>query len=224
MAELTRVGDILGSFVEDLQARAERNAERADQLAGTKRLREERRLTAVPDDDQRVGLPPKVPARYAVGLDELEQTESVAAAALWWESTSPGLMLVGKPGRGKSAIGGALAMAAWPRCQYWPTRSLLRACRHDLDAAEGLLRRAATTDLLVLDDLGAERATDYAVDTLAGLIDDRYDAGYGRLVVVSNLAPDDADLEAHVGERAVSRLAEMCDVLPVTGPDRRRAA
>jgi len=42
------------------------------------------------------------------------------------------------------------------------------------------------------------------------------------LILTSNLPPK--ELAPQVGDRAASRLAEMCEVVPMTGTDRRRPA
>src|SRR5262249_51929228 len=61
--------------------------------------------------------------------------------------------------------------------------------------------------VLVLDDLGAERATDWAVERLFGLLNRRHD--WRRpTVLTSNLGPK--PLAEHLGERIAWRVVEMC--------------
>lgn len=73
--------------------------------------------------------------------------------------------------------------------------------------------------LLVLDDLGAEKASEWTQERIYSVIDHRY-ANCMPLIVTSNLPPD--ALAPQIGERAASRLAEMCEIfVPMTGADRR---
>jgi DNA replication protein DnaC len=72
----------------------------------------------------------------------------------------------------------------------------------------------------VLDDLGAEKPSEWTCEKLLELVDERY-VQARPTIVTSNLPPN--KLSTHVGERVASRLAEMCTVVPVVGQDRRRA-
>lgn len=75
--------------------------------------------------------------------------------------------------------------------------------------------------LLVLDDIGAEKPSEWTQERLYSIIDERY-SGCLPLIVTSNLPP--SKLADQAGERVASRLAEMCVVVPVTGSDRRMPA
>jgi DNA replication protein DnaC len=62
-------------------------------------------------------------------------------------------------------------------------------------------------ELLVLDDLGAEKATDWVRDRLYLIVNRRYENSK-PLIVTTNC--DDVELRDRVGPRIVSRLYEMC--------------
>lgn len=99
---------------------------------------------------------------------------------------------------------------------------LLQALRPGGDPTA--LDRARTARLVLLDDLGAERPTDWTAEQLAALIDHRWTAGL-PIVATTNLSlgPDGQLVEA-LGERAYSRLVGSGALaLRVSGPDRRRA-
>lgn len=73
--------------------------------------------------------------------------------------------------------------------------------------------------LLVLDDVGAEKATEWTQERVYSIVDHRY-AHCLPLIITSNLPA--GDLVPQIGERAASRLAEMCQtVVAMTGEDRR---
>ena len=81
------------------------------------------------------------------------------------------------------------------------------------------LDRLADADLLHIDDLGAEHRTDWVLEQLYTIINARYEDERATLVT-SNLGPD--ELAAQIGERTVSRLEGMCELLPFHGSDARR--
>jgi DNA replication protein DnaC len=85
--------------------------------------------------------------------------------------------------------------------------------------AEAEFQRAARASVLLLDDLGAAKGSEWVEEVNYRLISHRYDRGRPTLIT-SNLPP--RDFSAYLGDRSASRLAEMCTVLPVTGQDRRR--
>lgn len=75
--------------------------------------------------------------------------------------------------------------------------------------------------LLVIDDLGAEKPSEWTCEKLYEIVDERY-AQRKPLLVTSNVPP--AKLADFVGERVASRFAEMCQVVPIVGADRRKVA
>lgn len=173
-----------------------------------------------------IGTPPRVPPEYAAPLDQLDQDDAVVKARRWMdERPTPGLMLVGAVGRGKSAIAGAIALAhhAPYRASFWPVGALMRAMKAEFgrDSDRKTIRmKIDERPMLVLDDIGTEMDTDWQLAQLAEIVDHRYSHRLG-LVVTTNLTP--RALGDRVGERTLSRLQGMCDLIQVSGPDRRRA-
>ena len=82
-----------------------------------------------------------------------------------------------------------------------------------------LLDRLADVDLLQVDDLGAEKTSAWVLEQLYSIINSRYEAEKA-IVVTTNLERD--ELAAQIGERTVSRLEEMCEIVPLFGRDHRR--
>ncbi|MBV9084979.1 MAG: hypothetical protein JOZ62_20050, partial [Acidobacteriaceae bacterium] len=80
-------------------------------------------------------------------------------------------------------------------------------------------RLALEADILLLDDLGAHRVTDWVKDTVNAIV--TYRCNHRKpLIATTNLS--DEDMQLHIGERAHSRLYEMCLVVRIPNlPDYR---
>ena len=89
------------------------------------------------------------------------------------------------------------------------------------DDSRKRVRDCQGASLLVLDDVGAEKASEWTQERIYSIVDERY-VHCLPLIVTSNLPPK--ELAAQTGERTASRLAEMCIVVPITGTDRRKPA
>jgi DNA replication protein DnaC len=113
---------------------------------------------------------------------------------------------------------------------YYDTRALLRDIRSTynptLQTAEmDVIRPVMEAELLVLDDLGAERLTDWVEETIGLIVNTRYNERRPT-IFTSNYEdiPDDGEMNSllvRVGFRLHSRLREMCDFLEYDGPDYR---
>jgi DNA replication protein DnaC len=143
-----------------------------------------------------------------------------------------GLMLIGPPGIGKTHIAVAVLREVIRRTGlrgvYHDTRALLREIRStynpSLNAAESdVIRPVMEADLLVLDDLGAERMTDWVEEMMSSIVNTRYNER--RLTIfTSNYEdiPDEGEMNSllvRVGFRLHSRLKEMCEFLEYDGTD-----
>jgi DNA replication protein DnaC len=80
------------------------------------------------------------------------------------------------------------------------------------------LDEAITVPVLLLDDLGSEKATDWTLERLYELVNERYEAN-AVTIISTNAKPE--DMPAAVGPRVASRLYEMCLSVPLSGTDRR---
>lgn len=80
-------------------------------------------------------------------------------------------------------------------------------------------RRYAHAPLLLIDDLGAAKVTEFTEDVNFRLINHRYENQLPT-IFTSNVLP--RDLSERVGDRVSSRLIEMCDRVVIQGNDRRR--
>ena len=83
-----------------------------------------------------------------------------------------------------------------------------------------LFRRLASVDLLQLDDLGAEKPTEWVLEQFYSLVNERWQDE--RSIVVTTNSFDLDVLRDELGTRTVSRLREICsDPIPIMGPDLR---
>src|SRR5436190_5432670 len=145
-----------------------------------------------------------------------------------------GLFLEGQPGVGKTHLAVAVLKqvidTTGARGLFYDTRDLLRVIRSTYDPAIRtteleILRPVMTADLLVLDDLGAEKTSEWVDETMNLIVNTRYNER--RLTIfTSNYLdiPDDTDpnsLLFRIGFRMRSRLHEMCEFLQLDGADYR---
>ena len=136
--------------------------------------------------------------------------------------------MIGPVGCGKSHLAVAILreiIAKGYSGLYYNSPDLLRDIRATFDEGrdvteEDLLDEVTTTDLLVFDDVGAERSTEFVLDRFYLIINKRYEA-CKPVIVTTNL--DHEELEERLGTRILSRLLEMCNLFgPFPEEDWRR--
>ncbi|PVZ19946.1 MULTISPECIES: ATP-binding protein [unclassified Pseudomonas] len=141
--------------------------------------------------------------RYVAAFDEIERTGRC-------------LLLLGKPGTGKTHLGAGIAnelMHTTSKTAVYRTfGSVLQAIRSSYgQGAEqtevDILRSLISPDLLVLDELGVskEQPSDFEMTTLFAIINGRYEQ-MRPTVVISNLGA--SDLPKAIGDRCMDRLRE----------------
>lgn len=139
-----------------------------------------------------------------------------------------GLWFEGGVGTGKTSLAMLVsreAINANHTVAIYSTPRLLARIRRTYDAQAGednyldFFDRLTSVDLLHLDDLGAENRTDWVLEQLYAIVDERYQS-QRAMVVTTNLDHD--ALAEQIGERTVSRLVEICgDPLRLDGGDMR---
>jgi DNA replication protein DnaC len=136
-----------------------------------------------------------------------------------------GLWFMGSVGTGKTTLAMLVSKAALRAGRSVAIYSLPRLLNEirDTHRAErshvNLLDRLTAVDLLHVDDVGAERTTDWVLEELYSIVNARYE-DQRSMVITTNILDREALCE-QISERTVSRLTEMCDELPLLGHDRR---
>ncbi|WP_198469013.1 ATP-binding protein [Acetomicrobium sp. S15 = DSM 107314] len=179
-------------------------------------------------------LPENLSDKTINGFEKTEGTEVARQAAieigqriLNGNLPLKGLMLMGPPGVGKSHLEVALARVALEAGCYTVFVSLPDlidasrkwfATKTGLDPAEVVI----AADVAILDDLGAESTKyEWVAERVFQVLDQRM--RNRKLTFVTTNLTDPDEISSHygglMGRRIVSRLAELCRWITMTGPD-----
>lgn len=139
-----------------------------------------------------------------------------------------GLILMGAVGCGKTHLGCAVLNCALEngyRAVYWNVpqqlEMLMPGNADDIDQMR-ILDKALLADVLLLDDLGAEKSTTWTQKELMIILDERYRENKPT-IVTSNLMLTDDELRKTCGDRAYSRLcSDHFQAIALTAEDYRR--
>jgi DNA replication protein DnaC len=138
-----------------------------------------------------------------------------------------GLWFYGSVGTGKTTLAMIVSRAALDAGRsvaIYSLPRLLAEIRATFESdSEGsyvdFLDRLAAVDLLHVDDVGAERTSDWVLEQLYAIVNARYEEERS-VIITTNLERD--ELVEQIRERTVSRLEEMCTLVPLYGEDARR--
>ena len=206
--------------------------------------------------DQRLLERARIPRRYHPcdfeNLNVLQEQESLyfaAGKARRFVEDYPliekGLLFLGVPGVGKTHLTVAILKQLMEQkgveCLFCPYQELLKQIRDSYDPVSlstesQVLQPVLHTDVVAIDDLGANRISDWVEDTITYILNYRYNERKTTLLT-SNL-PDTSEevqgrspsgnyrigdtLEDRIGKRVRSRLYEMCEVVKIEAKDFRR--
>ncbi len=135
-----------------------------------------------------------------------------------------GLWFMGPNGTGKTTLAMLVTQAALKAgrsAARYTLPGLLNEIRKTFESGShgSLLERLTAVDLLHIDDIGAEKTNPWVLEELYVIVNARYEER--RSMVITTNILDRETLCEQITERTVSRLTEMCDELPLLGPDHR---
>jgi DNA replication protein DnaC len=197
----------------------------------------------------------EIPARYAeceFSNYETGGNDGIAAAKIKIESWSAqypldrsGLLLVGPSGVGKTHLSVAALKQITRKgvhCLFCDYRELLKKIQNSYNPSVqttelDLLRPIFETEVVLLDDLGAVKPSEWVWDTVSLILNARYNEKLTTIITSNfldgaSVAADRLDgprragreetLGDRIGERMRSRLFEMCRLVLVNGKDYRQ--
>jgi len=137
------------------------------------------------------------------------------------------LFIYGPTGVGKTHLAVAIAREWFDkhkRVEYWKTVGLLRHFRYKRSAEdeEEMIDNFANAPVLVLDDLGAQKETDFGTMMILEIIDRRIERKQNGLIVTSNYGLN--DLANIYKDRIPSRIVGICGtngLIKLQGTDKR---
>ena len=147
-----------------------------------------------------------------------------------------GLLLIGSIGVGKTHLAAGilreLILGKGIACLFYDYRELLKEIQNSYNDSVStteleVLRPVFDTEVLVLDELGAVKPTEWVWDTVSLILNTRYN--HNRTTIITTNFADqppgacrEENLGDRIGERMRSRLHEMCRIVRMEGQDFRQ--
>ena len=137
-------------------------------------------------------------------------------------ASNAGLLFFGSPGTGKTFAASCIANALMEKRVPVMVTSIVRLTANMFgDELNELLYRMNTARLLVLDDFGAERNTEFKAEQIFTVIDARY-AAKKPMIITTNLTDFKSETDVR-RKRVYDRIFEVCTPIKMVGESKRRA-
>ena len=181
---------------------------------------------------KRIGFTDPAMKSWTFGNDngKCPQMEKARRYVEQWEQIKDGnhgMILWGEVGTGKSYFAGCIANALMEK-EISVCMTNFALILNDLAASykdrNEYISRLCSFPLLILDDFGVERGTEYGLEQVYNVIDSRY-RSRKPLIVTTNLTLEELqNPEDTPHARIYDRLIEMCTPVRITGENFRKAA
>lgn len=185
----------------------------------------------------------RIPKRYenchfhsyrALNPTQERAMKFASTLTMQYPAVERGLLFMGTVGVGKTHLAVSILKGLTERgfnCLFYESGSLLKEIQnsynvHTQTSELNVLAPILDAEVLVLDELGATKPTEWVRDTMANIINTRYNDKKLTIFTTNYLDErrNDKDevLEDRIGVRLRSRLYEMCRTVPMAGEDFRR--
>lgn len=179
---------------------------------------------------RKLGFPDSEMANWTFANDDGADQKTMSIARKYVDNfpemkrRGKGLLLYGTVGTGKTYAAACIAnelISQGRPCLVTNFARITNTLQGMFDGKQRYLDDFNRLDLLVIDDLAAERDTSYMQEMIFNIIDSRYRSGK-PLIVTSNLTQTDLKNPVSIDRKRIySRLLEMCVPIEVKGADRR---
>ena len=158
---------------------------------------------------------------YAEMTPQMERCKFYADHFEEFRASNVGMVFCGQVGNGKTYAAACIANALIDRGIPVLITSLPRILNASKSGLNEVIHDIQRYDLVVIDDFGTERQTEYAVETATYFLDERYKSGKPT-IITTNLSKSDLEHpQSKEYERIFSRITEMCQVMGFPKADRR---
>lgn len=165
---------------------------------------------------------------FEQNANEVAYNKAFAFADSFDENDGDGLLFIGSCGTGKTHLAASIANHVMEQfaktVKFGAFVDLLADIKSTFDkdskiSEDDIIKALYDVDLLIIDDVGKERNTEWSNSILYRLINSRYE-NYKSTIITTNLSI--GELENEIGKATVSRIIEMCDGVKMDGADFRK--